>query len=261
MKFADMNQTENPTLSEHLQKLQGMLQLPKMHEASLDELLTCIRYLAKSTGMTVESLPDNEGLVLIYAFLRDNYRSITIGEFKDAVDMACAGRLPNIELKLYNGILSSAYIGKLLTAYKYSEVRLKNIADLKAATPQKQIDIPQEQKQLKIIHNIRQQFEDFKADKKVFDFGSVAYNYLNSNGYLSPSADRKRSLMASEKDKLVFELKEKKMFERDPAKRIEIDRELQESELERETIRRAKLVLLIDYFKDCKEFERDIFDK
>jgi hypothetical protein len=67
--------------------------------------------------------------------------------------------------------------------------------------------------------------------------------------------------MASEKDKLVFELKEKKMFERDAAKRIEIDRELQESELERETIRRAKLVLLIDYFKDCKEFERDIFDR
>ena len=82
MKFADMNQTEKPPLAEHLQKVQHMLQLPKMHEASLDELLTCIRYLAKSTGMTVESLPDNEGLVLIYAFLRDNYRSITLASSK-----------------------------------------------------------------------------------------------------------------------------------------------------------------------------------
>lgn len=253
--------TQQPPLPEHLQKIQAMLALPKMHEASLDELLTCIRYLAKSTGMTIESLPDNEGLVLIYAFLRDNYRALTIGEFKDAVDMACAGRLPNIELKLYNGILSSAYIGKLLTAYKYSEARLKGIADLKAAKPQQTLDIPVSEKVQKIVTSISQQFQDYKAGKKVFDYGSVAYNYLNANGYLSPSADRKRSLMASEKEKLTRELKEKKLFERDPAKRIEIEKELQESELERETIRRAKLILLIDYFNDCKEFERDIFDK
>ena len=211
--------------------------------------------------MTIESLPDNEGLVLIYAFLRDNYRALTIGEFKDAVDMACAGRLPNIELKLYNGILSSAYIGKLLTAYKYSEARLKGIADLKAAKPQQTIDIPVSEKVQKIVTSISQQFQDYKAGKKVFDYGSVAYNYLNANGYLSPSAYRKRSLMASEKEKLTRELKEKKLFERDPAKRIEIEKELQESELERETIRRAKLILLIDYFNDCKEFERDIFEK
>ena len=244
-----------------LARMQMLTTSPKITEASTEEIWGAVRYMAKAIGVPSASLPDQETAIIIVGFLKDNFKDLRVAEIKDAADMACAGKLKGVDMGLYGFVFSNATIGKILSAYRFNEQRLKALQEYNRTLIAPKAEISEDEKQKIIKQNIISLYNDHLQGRPVVDYGSSAYNYLTQNNHFAPSAQRKWELVEKYLPIIEHDLKSRRAVERDEIKRIDIDRQLTAQELNVEAVRRAKLELLKEYFISCNEFDRDIFEK
>lgn len=224
----------------------------KLREASHEHIITCIKYCGETIGLTEMQRPTRETIAIMIDFIKSQFGDLTMQEFREASDWLGANKLPNCEPNLYGQILSSAFIGKMLFAYKNHPERLHRIKTQSRETIKALPDIGEEQKETIIRQSVLTAYDTYLASGTIIDYGGVAYNYLVRTGAINPTPERRWALYHHALDRLKTQTRQDLKMEGDRLKRIDLKRFIDSESIEQQARMEAKRILLKEFFDLCK---------
>ena len=214
--------------------------MKKVIQYSNFELSELVSYLGAMIGM--KELPSQVQSVALTDFIKGTLGRFSPDDFKIAFTLLCENKLDTDREHFQS--FSPLYLGRVMDSY--SRYRFKYISQQDEPEP---VKMTEKEEYEFMVKSCLDAFEKYKEGVEFYDFGSVKFLFLEKNGIISLTKERKNE---------IYKLAEVEYFEKSkgsPVKKIT-------QFLVQDSIKEvARKIALNEYFSGLIEFEIELKDE